>query len=68
MEWISVDDRLPMANVQVMVVDEDDCIQIGRWQKGYHKFVCSRLPDDEFDNEIYYWMPLPLTPKEIKEQ
>ena len=59
MEWISVKDRLPddEENVLAFVFGEAEvcCLKNGVWRNEWMKF---------YDGDITHWMPLPEPPKE----
>lgn len=65
-EWISVADRLPKKDVNVLVTD-GRC-WCGVWSLyGYSEFV--DFWEDEYGNfqpfdDVTHWMPLPEPPKE----
>ena len=58
MEWISVKDRLPKKNINVLVVAKGEVHEgsIGR------VFWCIPNFDGYCNNDITHWMPLPEPP------
>lgn len=65
MDWISVKDRLPDIEMDVLA-----CTNV--WSDGYYYFICHRKEDGLWWSEsthcaypfVKYWMPLPEPPKE----
>ena len=68
MEWIAIKDRMPKANVNVLVYfvhDGLEYIEIG-WNdpdfaRGMEAFGM-HISHDEYQHEITHWMPLPNAP------
>jgi len=73
MEWISVKDRLPEKNTEVLIAfckkmyipNYSQCVgyideEDGLWYDGYDEKI--EYPIDYI--YVYYWMPLPKAPKE----
>jgi len=62
--WISVEDRLPVEDIWVLLYSDEEEEQIG-WLNKHGKFTT--ISDDRFlfSNEITHWMPLPNPPKKI---
>ena len=56
--WISVNERLPEKNVEVLVTTEWDCITIGEMFSNNDWFIHEGATNAEID-EIKAWMPLP---------
>ncbi len=52
--WISVEDRLPKSNNDVIVFTETDEIEIGN-------YFCSNWLTSSY-GKVLYWMPLPNKP------
>jgi len=69
-EWISVKDRLPEQNQQVLMIDKDKCMYVAVYARNHAYYepgyfdvwdtghCCDREPA-----ETIYWMPLPEPPK-----
>ncbi len=69
-EWISVKDRLPCENKEVLMT-YNNLVMEGLFvnRKFYHSSVCAHVEGycscDEQEG-ITHWMPLPLPPKDEK--
>lgn len=62
-EWISIDERLPEEDFQVLVCSDDDVFistMRGGFVQGDYWFDCER----DKGLKVHYWMPLPEPPKE----
>ena len=76
-EWISVKDRLPKRDANVMCITPTRWIHIGRYQGdkfenaiffrrwGYDKKIGA---ERYIPTEVTHWMPLPEPPKETEER
>ena len=66
-EWISVEDRLPEDNVEVMVNRKDNGFWWGVISKANGLFFV-RFGNDWMDvSDVTHWMPLPSAPEEYNE-
>jgi len=66
-KWVSVGDRLPENNKQVMIYSEEWGITFAIMQNG--KFWDGNCySDSEFVENVTNWMPLPQPPSEAGEQ
>jgi len=67
--WISVKDRLPEYNVDVLFLQKDDCLCFVGWRAKEDQWVCSQengMHDNFITRGFSHWMPLPEPPKEEK--
>ena len=64
MEWISVEERLPEIDKQVLYVDSEKDIYLGQLLSGMGKGIFWSSYDFLEDHDITHWMPLPPLPKE----
>ena len=56
-EWISVEERLPEAEVDVLVTDDNGYVYVSRYHVGSISFWSAM-------KEVTHWMPLPAPPEE----
>ena len=63
MEWISVDDRLPEKDCDVLYVDLDGDMYLGHLESGMDKDIFWTHYDYLEDHHITHWMPLPKPPE-----
>ena len=66
MEWISVKDRLPDINKQVLVYDANSKGLASAIIHLVNGKVCFMGYGDDLATDITHWMPLPKPPKETK--
>jgi len=69
MEWISVKDRLPENNAYTLCWDGNDIYllkfhQTSDKRNKKRKGIWDSSSEDEYFDDIKYWMPLPTPPKE----
>lgn len=68
-KWISVEDRLPECNQDVLMYFDTGNMAVGFWHDGDEDITFWRAYTDDgwfadCDTEPLYWMPLPSPPKE----
>lgn len=62
-KWVSVEERLPQDNVEVLVYSSlGDDIQFGVWEEGVFRSIHDHLIG--LNLGITHWMPIPTLPKE----
>ncbi len=64
-EWISVEDRLPQYDKEVVYIDKSNDIHLGRLESGMGKEIYWTHYDFLEDEDVTHWMPLPHPPKEF---
>lgn len=59
MNWISVEDRLPEIDLEVLIVEKDLIIEVGSYQEYYW------VENTEYKmrENVTHWMPIPKPPK-----
>jgi len=68
MEWISVEDRLPKEDEQVLCIDTSEGFAIGKYTITYQEsidWIMEPYQLHSVDNSLYrvtHWMPLPPKP------
>ena len=64
MEWISVNDRLPLnPNEEVLAVDAYRCIRIAEYGMGSDETINWWVDQNFAWDDVTHWMPLPKPPK-----
>lgn len=62
-EWISVKDRMPEPNIEVLVAFEDDTVPgCSQWTKVRPSAMGWLGPAENKNKVITHWMPLPKAP------
>ena len=75
MEWISIKDRLPEDNQNVLFIEKDSQVPISGWfdkketnkhQQWNEHCNCGgyEREDKLYQQEVTHWMPLPSPPKD----
>jgi hypothetical protein len=59
-EWISIKDRLPEFNKNVLFYGKDKVLRIGALYRHSHKFISDG--DKFYVSDVPHWMPLPELP------
>lgn len=68
-KWISVQDRLPEDDQDVLICVNGDTIDTGYcWYSPYHADVRGWTAYAAMRNNVTHWMPLPELPKEDEKQ
>ena len=62
--WISVDDRLPDDNVDILIWSNDVAV-VGRYWSLVAKFLCSDARVAQ-GMDVTHWQPLPPPPETLK--
>jgi Protein of unknown function (DUF551) len=63
MEWISVEDRLPLdGNKEVLAIDKYGCIRIAEYGAGSDETINWWYQQSFAWDEVTHWMPLPEEP------
>ena len=64
MEWISVNDKLPEKNGDVLVCTEDDYVCSASYSNyGKPTFLIDSIYGGDELDDVTHWMPLPDAPK-----
>jgi hypothetical protein len=63
MNWISVDDRLPGANKEVLVAEDEGDVDIAALGKdGHFRYTIPPVRKLLTQTPVTHWMPLPTAP------
>ena len=63
-EWISVKDRLPAFNEDILfVAPKPNGVRVGRFYRASHKFISTGAKFSKCD--VTHWMPLPKPPVNV---
>jgi hypothetical protein len=67
-EWISVEERLPKADTDVLVITANGSFKVGRCNIYHNGTLVLWMTNDGLgEKAITHWMPLPEAPKMRKE-
>ena len=61
-KWISVEERLPEPDKNVLTLKNRKCVRIGYYSEDCEEWVINDMV--AYDEDITHWMPLPKAPKE----
>ena len=72
-EWISVKNRLPKLDTEVIVATKSKVFSAMRKRKNRSEIIWTNAvweyePMEIFTGKVLYWMPLPEPPEQIKER